>query len=146
MQCRVVKIVPENWRKLISDRFYCMRNLKLKNIVTKIVEIQVIATVGGGTGLGTAKDYLELLGCYGTGKARKFAEIIASVLLAGEISMWGAIVSGEFSQAHDRYGRSRPRDDSGKLILFLITLFHPLIHKRKHRTHHKQIDQTSEHP
>jgi hypothetical protein len=43
MQCRVVKIVPENWRKLISDRFYCMRNLKLKNIVTKIVEIQVIS-------------------------------------------------------------------------------------------------------
>ncbi len=73
----------------------------------------VIATVGGGTGLGTAKDYLELLGCYGTGKARKFAEIIASVLLAGEISMWGAIISGEFSQAHDRYGRNRPRDAQG---------------------------------
>ena len=68
----------------------------------------VIATVGGGTGLGTAKDYLELIGCYGTGKARKFAEIIASVLLAGEISIWGAVVSGEFSQAHDRYGRNRP--------------------------------------
>jgi hydroxymethylglutaryl-CoA reductase (NADPH) len=73
----------------------------------------VIATVGGGTGLGTAKDYLELIGCYGTGKARKFAEIIASVLLAGEISIWGAIVSGEFSQAHDRYGRNRPRDAQG---------------------------------
>ncbi len=42
MQCHVVKIVPEYWRKLISDRFYRMRNLKLKNIVTKIVEIQVV--------------------------------------------------------------------------------------------------------
>ncbi len=70
----------------------------------------IIATVGGGTGLGTAKEYLELLGCYGTGKVRKFAEIVASVLLAGEISIWGAIVSGEFSEAHDRYGRNRPRD------------------------------------
>ncbi len=68
----------------------------------------IIATVGGGTGLGTAKEYLELLGCYGTGNVRKFAEIVASVLLAGETSMWGAIVSGEFSEAHDRYGRNRP--------------------------------------
>ncbi len=70
----------------------------------------IIATIGGGTGLGTAKEYLELLGCYGTGNVRKFAEIVASVLLAGEISMWGAIVSGEFSEAHDRYGRNRPHD------------------------------------
>ncbi len=70
----------------------------------------IIATVGGGTGLGTAKEYLELLGCYGTGKVKKFAEIVASVLLAGEISIWGAIVSGEFSEAHDRYGRNRPHD------------------------------------
>jgi len=70
----------------------------------------IIATVGGGTGLSTAKEYLELLGCYGTGKARKFAEIIAAVLLAGEISIWGAIVSGEFSEAHNRYGRNRPRE------------------------------------
>lgn len=67
----------------------------------------IVATVGGGTGLGTAKEWLALLGCYGAGKAKKFAEIVASVLLAGEISMWGAIVSGEFSAAHDRYGRNK---------------------------------------
>lgn len=67
----------------------------------------IIATVGGGTGLGTAKEYLELIGCYGVGKVKKFAEIIAAVLLAGEISIWGSIVSGEFSEAHDRYGRNR---------------------------------------
>ncbi len=67
----------------------------------------IIATVGGGTGLGTAKEYLELIGCYGSGKVNKFAEIIAAVLLSGEISIWGSIVSGEFTQAHDRYGRNR---------------------------------------
>jgi len=67
----------------------------------------IIATVGGGTGLGTAKEYLELIGCYGNGKVNKFAEIIAAVLLSGEISIWGSIVSGEFTQAHDRYGRNR---------------------------------------
>lgn len=69
----------------------------------------IIATVGGGTGLGTAKEYLELIGCYGVGKVKKFAEIIAAVLLAGEISIWGSIVSGEFSKAHDSYGRNKPR-------------------------------------
>lgn len=69
----------------------------------------IIATVGGGTGLGTAKEYLELLGCYGTGNVKKFAEIVASVLLAGEISIWGAIVSCEFSAAHDQHGRKRPK-------------------------------------
>ena len=69
----------------------------------------IIATVGGGTGLGTAKEYLELIGCYGIGKVKKFAEIIAAVLLSGEISIWGSIVSGEFSKAHDRYGRNKPR-------------------------------------
>ena len=47
----------------------------------------IIATVGGGTGLGTAKEYLELIGCYGIGKVKKFAEIIAAVLLSGEISI-----------------------------------------------------------
>jgi hydroxymethylglutaryl-CoA reductase (NADPH) len=67
----------------------------------------IIATVGGGTGLGTAKEYLELIGCSGIGKVKKFAEIIAAVLLSGEISIWGSIVSGEFSKAHDRYGRNR---------------------------------------
>jgi hypothetical protein len=42
MPRRVSKIVHVNWRKLKSDRFYRIRNSKLKNIVTKIVEIQVI--------------------------------------------------------------------------------------------------------
>lgn len=46
MHCHFFKIVPANWRKLISDRFYGMRNSKLKNIVTKIVEIQVKITLG----------------------------------------------------------------------------------------------------
>ena len=46
-----------------------------------------VATVGGGTGLGTGREGLELLGCAGAGKAKKFAEIVAAMALAGEISM-----------------------------------------------------------
>jgi len=67
-----------------------------------------VATVGGGTAVGTGRECLGLLGCEGTGKARKFAEIIAATLLAGEISFAAAVATGEFVAAHERYGRNRP--------------------------------------
>ena len=67
-----------------------------------------VATVGGGTGLGTARECLELLGCAGPGGAPRLAEIVAATLLAGELSMGGAIASGEFVDAHETYGRNRP--------------------------------------
>ena len=67
-----------------------------------------VATVGGGTGLGTQRECLEMLGCYGSGNSKKLAEIIAAALLGGEISMGAAIASGEFAAAHEQYGRNRP--------------------------------------
>jgi hydroxymethylglutaryl-CoA reductase (NADPH) len=67
-----------------------------------------VATVGGGTGLGTGRECLEMLGCAGSGGAPKLAEIAAATLLAGELSMAGAIASGEFVDAHETYGRNRP--------------------------------------
>ena len=68
-----------------------------------------MATVGGGTALGTSRECLGMLGCVGSGRAAKFAEIIAATLLAGEISIAAAIASGEFVEAHEAYGRNRPR-------------------------------------
>ena len=68
-----------------------------------------VATVGGGTQSGTARECLEMLGCAGAGRAAKFAEIVAAALLAGELSMGAAIASGEFVQAHETYGRNRPQ-------------------------------------
>jgi hydroxymethylglutaryl-CoA reductase (NADPH) len=68
-----------------------------------------VATVGGGTALGTSRECLEVLGCAGSGKAGKFAEIISAALLAGELSMGAAIASGEFVAAHETYGRNRPK-------------------------------------
>jgi len=68
-----------------------------------------VATVGGGTALGTSRECLEILGCAGSGKAGKFAEIICAALLAGEFSMGAAIASGEFVAAHETYGRNRPK-------------------------------------
>ena len=68
----------------------------------------IVATYGGGTGLPTQRECLELLGCYGTGQVRKFAEIVAATVLCGEISLGSAVVSEEWVAAHERLGRNRP--------------------------------------
>jgi hydroxymethylglutaryl-CoA reductase (NADPH) len=68
----------------------------------------IVATYGGGTGLATQRECLELLGCYGTGKVKKFAEICAAVVLAGETSLSSAIIAGDWVSSHDQYGRNRP--------------------------------------
>jgi hydroxymethylglutaryl-CoA reductase (NADPH) len=65
----------------------------------------IVGTVGGGTHLPTARECLTMLGCYGTGGAKKFAEICAATVLAGEVSIAGALASGEFAQAHQAFGR-----------------------------------------
>jgi len=67
----------------------------------------IVATHGGGTGLATQRECLELLGCHGKGKVNKFAEIVASVVLAGEISLASAISSLEWVSSHEQYGRNR---------------------------------------
>lgn len=66
----------------------------------------IIATCGGGTGLGTQKECLEMLHCSGPGNALKFAEIVASVALAGEISLASAISSLDWVTSHEELGRN----------------------------------------
>lgn len=68
----------------------------------------IVATYGGGTGLPTQRECLEILGCYGAGKVGRFIEICAATVLAGEISLAGAIMAGDWVEAHDRLGRNRP--------------------------------------
>ena len=67
----------------------------------------IVATHGGGTGLATQRECLELLGCYGKDKVGKFTEIVAGVVLAGEISLAAAISSLEWVSSHEQYGRNR---------------------------------------
>ncbi len=67
----------------------------------------IVATYGGGTGLPTQRECLEILGCYGRGKVNKLAEIIAGVVLAGEISLAAAISSLDWVSSHEQYGRNR---------------------------------------
>jgi hydroxymethylglutaryl-CoA reductase (NADPH) len=67
----------------------------------------IVATYGGGTGLATQRENLEFLDCYGKGKVNKFAEIVAGVVLAGEISLASAITSLDWVSSHEKYGRNR---------------------------------------
>ena len=68
----------------------------------------IVATYGGGTGLATQRQCLEMLGCYGAGRVNKLAEICAAVVLAGETSLAGAILNGDWVSSHERLGRNRP--------------------------------------
>ncbi len=67
----------------------------------------IVATYGGGTGLPTQRECLEMLDCYGTGKANKFAEIVAATVLAGDISLGCAVIAGDWVSSHDQMGRNR---------------------------------------
>jgi hydroxymethylglutaryl-CoA reductase (NADPH) len=67
----------------------------------------IVASYGGGTSLATQRECLELLGCYGRNKVRKFAEIVGGVVLAGEISLAAAISSSDWVSSHEQYGRNR---------------------------------------
>lgn len=68
----------------------------------------VLGTVGGGVSLPTQKECLEIIGCHGDGKVLKFAEIVAATVIAGEISLAASIVAGDFTTAHEKFGRNRP--------------------------------------
>jgi len=67
----------------------------------------IVATYGGGTGLPTQRECLEILGCYGQGKVKKFTEIVAAVALAGELSLASAISSLDWVTSHERLGKNR---------------------------------------
>jgi hydroxymethylglutaryl-CoA reductase (NADPH) len=67
----------------------------------------IIATYGGGTMLPMQQECLGMLGCVGKGTVRKFAEILAGVVLAGELSLGSAISSSDWVSSHEQYGRNR---------------------------------------
>lgn len=71
-----------------------------------------VGTVGGGTGLPTQREALQLLGVAGSGNppgtnALKFAEIVAAAVLAGELNLLVALARNELASAHQRLGRAK---------------------------------------
>jgi len=69
-------------------------SLRLPNII--------VGTVGGGTALSAQRECLEMIGCYGKGKAKKFAEIIGATLIAGEIGICAGLTTDQFLEPHKR--------------------------------------------
>jgi len=73
----------------------------------------IMATYGGGTALSTQRECLEIMDCFGQGKALKLAEIAAALALAGEISLGAAAKidqetrTNEWVDAHEKLGRNR---------------------------------------
>lgn len=66
-----------------------------------------LGTVGGGTSLPCQSEALEIMGCKGTGKARKLAEILSVTVLAGELSTLAAQAAGQLGKAHAELGRGK---------------------------------------
>lgn len=64
-----------------------------------------VATVGGGTRLETATESLNMMNVKGSGNVNKFASIVAGVVLAGELSLAGALAAGHLASAHKKLGR-----------------------------------------
>ncbi|QSG13679.1 hydroxymethylglutaryl-CoA reductase (NADPH) [Halapricum desulfuricans] len=69
-----------------------------------------VGTVGGGTGLPTQSEALEVLGLAGGGdpvgtNGDALAEVIAAAGLAGELSLLGALAGRHLASAHEEHGR-----------------------------------------
>ena len=65
----------------------------------------MVGTVGGGTALPSPKACLDILGLAGTGNSTALAEVAAAIVLAGELSIIGALCSGDFAAAHRSLSR-----------------------------------------
>lgn len=93
----------------VVDSYVGVTNFELADNGSLYVSIKLpsllIGTVGGGTDLATQRECLNLLGCYGDGNSKKFSEIVAATVLAGEITICARVANGTFVEGHKKYGR-----------------------------------------
>ncbi len=68
----------------------------------------IVGTVGGGAGLPSARACFDILKLPETNPANAFAEVCAALVLAGELSIIGALAAGDFAAAHQRMARGEP--------------------------------------
>jgi hydroxymethylglutaryl-CoA reductase (NADPH) len=69
-----------------------------------------VGTIGGGTTLPSARDWLGAIGCAGAGKVYRFAQIVAAAALCLEISASASMAtagSENFFAAHQQHGGLR---------------------------------------
>ncbi|TAH53312.1 MAG: hydroxymethylglutaryl-CoA reductase [Chloroflexota bacterium] len=86
---------------------YCEMTKEGDLYISMTIPSLIVATYGGGVKLATQNECLQILGCVGKGKVNKLAEIVAGVVLAGEISLAAAISSSDWVSSHEKYGRNR---------------------------------------
>ncbi|NHJ01832.1 MAG: hydroxymethylglutaryl-CoA reductase [Candidatus Heimdallarchaeota archaeon] len=91
---------------------YSERTIEGNYYFSVTIPAMIVATYGGGTGLATQQECLKMLGCAGTGNVKKFAEIVAGTVLAGELSLMSAMrvnINGtsDWIESHDKLGRNR---------------------------------------
>lgn len=67
----------------------------------------IVATYGGGVGLPTQRECLEMMDCFGKDRVNKLAEIIAATVLCGELSLGAAVAADEWVSSHEELGRNR---------------------------------------
>jgi len=77
-----------------------------------------VGTVGGGTRLPTQREALSIMGVAGGGdppgtNAKKFAEIVAATVLAGELNLLAALAANELARAHKILGRGERKAKQG---------------------------------
>ena len=96
------------WRG-ISSVLVLPQNVNEVSTVVGLANARNIPIIpyGGGTGLPTQQECLNLLGCNGKGKVNKLAEIIGATVLAGELSLMSAVLAGDWVTSHDALGRNR---------------------------------------
>lgn len=96
----------------VSSSAVCSTTTELANggeclRITCTLRNLLVGTVGGGTGLGTQSECLKIMGCLGSGKSNKFAEIIAATVLAGEFPTASAVINRTYIAMHEQYGRNK---------------------------------------
>jgi len=85
-----------------------VRSLKNGDLYVSIyLPALMIGTVGGGTGLPTQKEALELMGVFGTGRVEEFAHKVGGAVLAGELSLLASLSEGSLAKSHERLGRAK---------------------------------------
>ena len=73
-----------------------------------------VGTVGGGTVLDPQRAMLDMLGVRGPhpetpgANAQRLARVIAAAVMAGELSLMGALAAGHLIKAHMQHNRSVP--------------------------------------
>lgn len=67
----------------------------------------MVGTVGSGTKLPSQQSCLKIMGLAGSDNARSFAEVCAAVVLAGELSIGGAMCAHHFTRSHQKLARNK---------------------------------------